>query len=699
MSATPDTPLTLEQAFALAQTHWNAGRTPQAEQLCRNILAVHPQQPDTLNLLALMAHAYGKLDTAINFLRLAAQAPGVAPTYLSNLAEMCRHKGLLSEAEQAAQRAVALDPNLAIGWGNLGIILQESGQLTHSLDCLKRFAAMQPDSPQAHNNLANTYRRLNRLDLAHTHYRQALTLDPHYAEAHSNLAFLFSAQGQFEHAVQAARRAIELNPRLPDAYLNLAEAETSCLRHAQALHWLDALHQFAPHHVAGLSARAQLLKKTERHDEALVAANTALELAPDNANAHLTLGLVLQALNRHDEALKHFDRAAELPGTVTEQALVARATLLQESGRKAQAHAAFDTALAAFPGSIAALTARTESKRYSADDSDIATMQAHLQDAQALVLNDQLTLHFALAKAYLDIADSPRAFHHLNTGNALKRATFAYEADASQAWMQRIAERFPAERYRQPSTTGAPSSLPVFVLGMPRSGTTLVEQILASHPQVHGAGELAALRHAIEHQGTFPDSSHSWSAADLQQIGERYLQQVEPLADGRTRLVDKMPSNFLYAALIPLILPGARIIHCRRDPVDTCLSCYSKQFGGDQLFSYNLDELGRFHRDYQALMAHLRQVLPAERFIEVDYEAVVDDLEGQARRLIEFIDLPWNDACLTFHTTERVVRTASVNQVRQPIYTHAKGRWRAHAEHLGPLLDALGLPRQRTAND
>jgi len=152
-----------------------------------------------------------------------------------------------------------------------------------------------------------------------------------------------------------------------------------------------------------------------------------------------------------------------------------------------------------------------------------------------------------------------------------------------------------------------------------------------------------------------------------------------------------MPGNFVYAGLIPLILPGARIIHCRRDPVDTCLSCYSKQFSGEQLFTYDQTELGQFYRDYDALMRHWRQLLPAESFIEVDYESVLDDLEGQARRLISFIDLPWDEACLDFHKTRRVVRTASVNQVRQPLYKTSKGRWRAHAEHLGPLLAALGL--------
>lgn len=692
MSGTPNTPpaeLTLAQALALAQSHWNAGQAQQAEQLCWRILEKWPGQPDAVHLLGVMAHAYGKLDMAIDFLRQACAVPAAPAAYLSNLTEMCRQKGLLGEAELAGQRAVAKDPQFVAAWNNLGIVLQESGKLQQSLECLQRVTTLQPDSPQAHNNLGNTCRRLNRLEQAEAHYRQALALDPEYAEALSNLAFLLSARGQFDQAVDAARQAIEISPRFADAYLNLADAETARLRHGEALRWLDALHAFDPQHVGGLLARAKMLKKLERLDDALRCARDALALAPQHADAHNTLGRTLQALGLHDEALVHFDAAAELPGSVAEEALVSRATLFQESGRKEQAAAAFDKALAAFPGSVGALAGRSDSKKYKAGDADIAAMQARLLDPQGLSLNDRMALHFALGKAYLDIADSIQAFHHLDTANTLKRSTFDYDPAATEAWKKRIVAAFPAERFAGHPHGGAASSLPVFVLGMPRSGTTLVEQILASHPQVHGAGELSALRLAVDEAGRFPEAVAQWTADQLQGIGLRYLERIEPLAKGADRLVDKMPANFFYAGLIPLILPGARIIHCRRDPVDTCLSCYSKQFAGEQLFSYDQAELGRFHRGYQMLMTHLRTVIPAQNFIEVDYEAVVDDLEGQARRLIEFIGLPWDDACLDFHKTERVVRTASVNQVRQPIYATSKGRWRAHAGQLGPLLAAL----------
>ena len=683
--------LSITEALSRAHAHWNAGQANQAEQYCQRILAAWPGQADALHLLGLMAHAYGNLDLAITHLRQACMAPRAPAIYSSNLAEMCRQKGLLAEGEEAAQRAVAMDPSLVPGWSNLGILLQEAGKLEQSLACLERVVALTPDAPEAHNNLANTCRRLNRLDRAERHYRQALALYPNYAEAHSNLAFLLTAQGQYDQAAAEARLAIELNPRLVDAYLNLADVDITRHRYRAALQTLDALHVFAPQHLAGLIARAKTLKQLERTDEALEFARQAVALAPYSAEAHLALALVLQARGETDEALAQFEQAATLPGSIAEEALNGRATLLMESGRKEEAMAAFDRALEAFPGSVRVLTSRADAKTFKAGDPDVAAIEALLAEGERRSLPDQTSAHFALGKAYLDMGDAVRAFSHLNTANRQKRSTFRYDSAATDRWMRGIADTFAPALFERLRRVGAPSELPVFIVGMPRSGTSLVEQILASHSQVFGAGELSALRLVIESHGLFPDLLHSMTAETAQHLGRAYLDRIEPLASAHLRLIDKMPGNFLYAGLIPLILPGARLIHCRRDPVDTCLSCYTKQFGGEQQFAYDLTELGEFYTGYQRLMDHWAQVLPADRYLQVDYESVVEDLEGEARRLVDFLGLPWEDACLQFHTNRRVVRTASVNQVRQPIYKTSRGRWHAYAEHLRPLLDALGL--------
>jgi hypothetical protein len=321
--------------------------------------------------------------------------------------------------------------------------------------------------------------------------------------------------------------------------------------------------------------------------------------------------------------------------------------------------------------------------------------------ARRLSPEDRLNLEFALGKAWMDAREPDRAFAHLETGNRLKRASLTYDVEADAERLAAIARSFTPEVMARLAGSGDPSGLPVFIVGMPRSGTSLIEQILASHPQVHGAGELPVLETILgrvrgpDRQPLgYPQLMSMLGPRDMAMLGRAYVEQVAALAPDKPRLVDKMPANFCFAGLIHLILPNARIIHCRRDPIDICLSCYSKKFVQGNNFTYDLTELGLYHRAYEALMAHWRGLLPPERFIEVDYEAVVEDLESQARRLIAFCGLDWDPACLSFHQTQRPVRTASANQVRQPLYRTSLARWKPYQVHLAPLLDILKIGRQ-----
>lgn len=683
--------LSVEEALTRAYAHWNAGQTDQAELFCQRVLAAWPGQCDALHLLGVIAHAFGNLDLALQHVRQACLAPRAPAVYFSNLAEMCRQKGLLEEGEQAGRRATALDPVLTAAWNNLGIILQEAGKLEESVVCLERVTNAEPNNPEARNNLGNTFKRLGRLDKAKACYDTALSLHPNYAEARSNLAHLLNDLGLVEQAAQEARRAIEINPRLADAYINLAGVEMARNLHGEALRWVNAVLAFMPGHAGALVARARCLRHLDREEEAIEDARRAVAAVPRNPDVHNALGEALQAADRYDEALAAFDTAAELPGTVAETARLNRATLLMELGRGKDALAAFDDILAANPRCVVAWQGRADIKTFSAGDPDIARMEALLSSDTVQALNDRLCLRFALGKVYMDAGDPVRAFHHLDEGNRMKRATFSFDVKAADRWMRDIAKTVSASLLKRSEGAGNPSAMPVFVLGMPRSGTTLVEQILASHPLVRGAGEIRALQTLVAGLGDYPAVLKQATPEALKRLGDDYLARIAPLAQGRRHVVDKMPANFLHAGLIRLILPNAHIIHCRRDPVDTCLSCYTKLFTSEQLFSYDLEELGAFHRSYQTLTAHWRKVLPKDRFIEAQYEAVVDDLEGQARRLVDFLGLPWDDACLNFHKTERPVRTASTNQVRQPIYTTSSGRWRKYAAHLQPLLAALGV--------
>jgi hypothetical protein len=439
------------------------------------------------------------------------------------------------------------------------------------------------------------------------------------------------------------------------------------------------------------------LRNLRRPEEARIACLRALELKSDTAEAHSNLGNVLQDLGRTEDAITAYGVAIELKPDYA-GAYINLAIAQQALGRTPEVRSALDHAFALDPGSSHAWHIRSDLKRFSPNDPDIERMEvalANLSGASADV--QSLTrLHFALGKAWMDAEDSDRAFAHLHAGNRLKRASFAYDLSIDLGRFASIEDTYTPQWMQRLAGGGDPSELPVFVVGMPRSGTTLVEQILASHPDVHGAGELSLLVDLIDGAMTrdgarlgYPTAVSRLRPDGLAALGRSYVGAAASLAPDRWRVVDKTPSNFKHVGLIHLIAPNARIIHCRRDPVDTCLSCYSKLFTGEQNFVYDLTELGRYYCGYARLMDHWRGLLPADRFIEIHYEDLVANLEGEARRLLAGLGLDWNESCLAFHKTDREVRTASVNQVRQPIYRDAVGRWKPVAPHLAPLLAAL----------
>ena len=682
----------IQEGLGRAQAFINAGQPQPAEVICQRILMDVPGEANALHMLGLMAYNKGDADKAITYLRQACQSPDAPALFCSNLTEMLRQRGQLTEAEQVGRKAVARDPALVSAWNNLGIVLQESGQLEESRACLEKVIALEPDNAEAHNNLGNTFKRLGNIAKAERHWTKALALKPHYAETYSNLANLFNEQGQYDQALEYGQRAIDLNPLLYDAYINLAAAESSRWRYAGALVWLDLLVAIAPENAIALSTRAVTLKELDRLDEALDDATRALKIQPDNAEVHSAYGTILLNLGRFDEAIVHFERALALPSAIRERILLARATAYEEKGKSDEALKQLDALVAEYPHSAGAWYSRADLVKFKAGDPALRKMQDLLKPKGVQSDADRMSLNFALGKAFLDIGDSDRAFRHLNEGNRMKRALIHYDPGVTHQWMDSLAKAFPPAVFERFAGEGCASALPIFVIGMPRSGTTLIEQILASHPHIHGAGELKYLSRIIDDNGGIPAAMSAMTGEKLAAMGAAYVEKVSALSQGKRHVVDKMPANFMHAGLIHLMLPHAKIIHSRRNPVDTCLSCYSKLFGGEQSFSYNLEELGRFHVDYQTLMAHWRKVLPDSHFIEVDYEDVVGDIEAQARRMLEFIGLQWDPACLEFYKTERSVRTASVNQVRKPVYTSSTGRWRPHAHNLKPLLKALGLP-------
>lgn len=690
--------LSLEQAMRQAHGHWNAGHVDKAEQLCQQVLRAWPGYADALHLLGVMAVTWGNLDAAVGYLRQACLAPRAPALYHSNLAEMLRRKGLRAEALEAARRSVTLEPSLAQAWNNLGIILLEEGALAESALALDRALGLNRDFVEAYTNLGNVRRAQGRLPEARDLYQQALQRRPDNAEAACNLSAVLGALGDCDGALAQAKRAIELQPQRTEAYLNAAAAETSRGRFEAALPWLEALAAFAPHHREGLVQRARVLVALDRLEDAAAVVERALILTPDDAAVLTARAAVLAGLGRHDEALAAYEAVETAQGRPPE----GKAVLLLQLGRIAEAEALFQTLLAADPAQPLLWHRRVEAKVYQAGDPDIAAMERLLTTCQGA--DDRLALSFALGKAYLDIGDGSAAFRHLHAGNAQRRAGIVYDPASADRWMGSIAGHYGAETIARLAGQGDPDDAPVFLLGLPRSGIALVEHMLAAHPAVHGGGALTLTqqlsRKVFNRQGQaqpYPGFARSLGPEQTAALGRQYMRQARMLA-GRAgagdagRLIDAMPMNFLFAGLIHLMLPNARFIHVRRDPRDTGLSLYSRLLPGEVPFAYDLAEIGRFARTSDRLFGHWQSVLPAAQWLEVTYEQVVAAPEAETRRMIEFCGLPWDDRCLTFWETNRLVQTASLWQVRQPVYATGVGRWKPFATDLQPLLTALALP-------
>lgn len=407
-------------------------------------------------------------------------------------------------------------------------------------------------------------------------------------------------------------------------------------------------------------------------------------------NAWDVLAEIEQDEGRFEQASAAWDRAIEL-GERSVQTLTARANLLLDLGRIEAADQAFEQALRVAPEHGPALYGRASIAAVRGQAADIGQWETML--ARAQTDDNRIHLHFMLGGTYLDGDQAEPAFRHFAAGNALRRAAYGYSVSDDERLLTEIADAMPADVIAEQADLGDPSETPIFIIGMPRSGSSLLEQILAAHPAIHGAGELLLIKQMIvrefANQGPFPASMATRTPEQLRAMGRHYLDATTALAPNARRIIDKLPLNFYFAGLIHLMLPNARLIHIRRDPLDTCLSCQTTLFREPVRFAHDQAELGRFHRAYDGLMAHWRQVLPSSRFIEVEYADLIADPEREARRLIAFCGLEWDAACLAPHKLDRPIRTASRLQARQPIYGTSVGRAERYRDYLGPLIAAL----------
>jgi tetratricopeptide (TPR) repeat protein len=722
--------LNLSHALSRAMSAYSAGKLVEAEQLCQQIINSKRDLFDALHLLAVVQSRLGKKNTALASYRRALKVRPDSAEALSNcgftLHELKRftealasydraltlrpdfaaaflNRGLtqhelkrFEEALESYDRALKARPDYAEAFSNRGITLNRLKRFEEALASYDRALMLWPDSAEVLCNRGNTLKELNRFEEALASYDRALTLRPDHAEALSNRGAALHELGRFEEALASNDRALKVRPDYAQALSNRGLTLHELKRFEEALTCYDRALTERPDYAEALSNRGNTLHELKRFEEALASYDRALMLRPDYAEALSNRGNTLHELRRFAEALASYHLALKVRPDYAEAQDNVGLTLLQ-LGRLPEARVAFEQAVTLAPCKAKYRRDLGEITRFVPGDANLAALEKLAEDSAALSIGDRVEMHFALAKAYEDMGRHAEAFTQLLDGNALKHRQVTYDEAETLGGLDRVQAVFTSELIQRWQNAGNPSPVPVFIVGMARSGSTLVEQILASHPQVFGGGELKyfdaamqGIRTKLDDSTTFPELVSGMTGEDYRDLGTRYLAEVERLAAGVSHITDKMPMNFIFTGLIHLALPNAIIIHTIRDPVDTCLSCFSRLFTEGQNHTYDLAELGRYYRHYQALMAHWHRVLPAGRILDVRYEDVVADLEGQARRIIAHCGLNWDPHCLDFHQTERPVLTASAAQVRQPIYNSAIGRWRVYGPLLRPLLEALG---------
>ena len=693
----------------------NQDRAAEAEARATALLERFPAAGMLWKILGVARARQGK-DPLAALQKAAECLPQDAEAHL-NLGLALRDQGAAPAALAALEQALALQPDDVETRLTVAEVLRALGRPAESLVHYERALQRDPRAVVAHNDLGNAYLQLGRHDEAIASYRRALALAPREAEIHLNLGNALRLAGRYEEALASSRQALALDPRLGLAYDNAGLALVALGRRAEAIPFFRqalahgpvsvdmlthlgntlrdtgvrveaaSIYQQAialdPRHVESYCNLGNLLFQLHRIEESAAAYRHALALQPDHTPALVSLGVVLRQQRRPADAEASCRAALGIDPDYPE-ALHVLGELCADRGEFTEAEALFRRAIARKPDYAAAYSSIAAHRRMTDADADwLAGAEGLLR--QLPPLEQEIGLRFALGKYFDDVGRYADAFPQYQTANELTRRYGAvYDPVRFTARIDAIIRHFDAEFVARSHPGATDSALPVLVVGMPRSGTSLTEQIIASHGAARGAGEVAFWNTAFNR---YRDAGASGSerATLLAGLASQYLSRLMPHAGDAQRVVDKMPANFMHLGLIHAVFPRARIIHVRRHPIDTCLSIYFQNFFNMGPHANDLAGLAHYYREYLRITDHWRSVLPAATLLEVPYESLVADQEGWSRRMVEFIGLPWDPQCLEFHRTDRVVLTASKWQVRQKIHSGSTGRWRHYEPFLGPL--------------
>ncbi len=707
----PDEQAQLEALFA-------QGHALETENLARALLSAYPTAGLVWKFLGLSLLLQGK--DALPSLRRATELLPYDAQAHAGLGVALRALGHWPEAYASFQRSLILRPNSIDAIAGAADSLRVGGRVTDAMTLYQRALQVNSLAPDVLGHLADCLTALGRFQEALEHYQRAIAIDPRNARLYCNQAHALGHLGQMEMAVTSSQRAIMLDPTLADAHDNLGLALVGLGRFPEAAPSFRQALALDPNHTDALNNLGRCLIELGEPEHTLAIFQRAIALRPNHAPSHRYLGDALLTLRRLDEAVASYRHCLILDLDHAE-AHLGLAMALRMLGQVDAAEASVRTALALLPQSPAALTLLGEIngdrgkfleagelfERAIKSDPDyadawsgiannrrMATDESWLQGTERLLakqipLRHQIDLRFARGKYFDDIREFGRAFAEYREANELtKKYGWRYDGKETEARIDRIIREYARPPLNADLDSVRSSELPVLVVGMPRSGTSLLEQILASHPSVYGAGELLFWGQAATGLECTRGNASGQATAGL---GLAYLQTLSSHSATAERIIDKMPSNFLHLGLIHGALPRARIIHVQRHPLDTCLSIYFQYFLNTHTYASDLGDLAHFYRQYLRIMAHWHRLLPPSALLDVPYEGIVDDLEGWSRRIVEFLGLGWDPKCLQFHETDRVVVTVSKWQVRQKISATRVNRWKDYEKFLGPLQELTEL--------
>jgi tetratricopeptide (TPR) repeat protein len=647
-----------EESLHRAHAALRAGRAATAERGLRALAARSPGEINCLWLLGAALLAQEKIPESIATLEgVLERAPDFAHARV-DLARAYRIGGQALRAREEVRRVLEKMPLHPLAWLAYGDALVDLEQYADARVAFER--ARLSDPQRGPVEAASAALVADDRKTSERIFRDILQADPSHVAALCGLAALSLAADRAEDAERLLRHALKQSACHPLTWRGLVQA----------------------------------LLALGRLTEAEVGARRLTRIEPENPQSWITIGSVSTRLMRQEEALEAYEQAALLkPGEVRLRMSIGH--IHKTLGRREDSEAAYKAALAMAPGTAEAYWSLADLKNYLFSDAEIAAMQQLLAN-EKIARSNAAQLNFALGKAFEQRQHYAEAFVYYARGNALRRLDAPFDIALFERRTARIRAFFDAAFFARHAGSGDPSPAPIFIVGLPRSGSTLVEQILASHSRVEGTMELPNII-TITHQfddmvasrDGYPETVGTAPAGLFAALGRRYLEETAPLRTGRERFTDKLPNNFSHVGLIHAILPQATIIDARRHPMDSCFSVYKQHFAEGQTFSYDLEDLGRYYRCYLSLMDHWDAVLPG-KVLHFQYEELVRDPEANIRRLLDHCRLPFEAACLSFHETRRSVRTASAEQVRQPLYTSGVGYWRHFEAELDPLRRALG---------